>query len=323
MHFDRDFRNPIFVSDTEILKPKPLSAYSFRKLHRVLVEFHDTELQQECCRLADKKSVGDSVCFGYCCVDEQAGLQFHVLVALNRDGSSDYLVSVPEGKEIVLSYSEAKEKIICLTWGYPNVPKNSVERCRHIMEQHEHNPTIMCKDLDSFRDTEFPLDVQLKITNDEGATEKIRFRPMRKISYNMFEGIVLSESQNSTLHKGDTVTAKIIYGERKRAVDLIQYIPVSWSAVNQGDTLGEIGPNDGIVIEDEAYADYCRVTMEDCIRCFAVSCMINENMKHTVFCKKEVAYNIYEDIKNQFQLFFDGYELHELNDFWNDFVSDY
>ena len=84
--FCENFNQPI-LAKFGVYKRKPLSSFSFRKLHRSLIEFHDYELQQICCNLAGVQSVKDELSFGYCCVDEQFGLQIHIIGACNRDGS--------------------------------------------------------------------------------------------------------------------------------------------------------------------------------------------------------------------------------------------
>ena len=325
MSYDRDFNNPLFINK-EIHKYKPLSDFPFRQLHRTLIEFHDIDLQRECCRLIGIEPVGDSVSFGYCCVDEELGIQIYILVILNRNGTSDCVFSLPEGKEIVLSYSEAKDKIACFSNCYPKPFGLAVERSRRIMEQHEHNPTIMCKDLDPFRDVEFPLDILMNISNNKGKTEKVRFRPLKKKAFNVFEGVLLSEPEDSDLHKGDVLVAEIIYNEKRKAIDVIQRVPVCWIPVNQGENLGETGPNEGTVYEDEEYNGFCRITLEDCYDCFAITCVINEDMKHTAFCKSKDAYKLYEEIKKELEFFSELRDLNnfdELSDFWFDFISYY
>ena len=117
-----NFDKPIILK-FGVLKQKPLSSFSFRQLHRALIEFYDYDLQKSCCEIAGVSSVRDYLSFGYCCVDEQAGLQFHIIGACNRDGRLDWWVSVPEEKEIVLSYSDAKDKMISVSDTYAEAIK--------------------------------------------------------------------------------------------------------------------------------------------------------------------------------------------------------
>ena len=55
-----NFNQPIFLH-FGVYKWKPLSSFSFRKLHRSLIEFHDYELQQICCKLAGVPMAADGM----------------------------------------------------------------------------------------------------------------------------------------------------------------------------------------------------------------------------------------------------------------------
>lgn len=329
--FDNNFNQPI-LAKFGVLKWKALSAFSFRQLHRALIEFHDYELQKACCDLAGVQSVKDNLSFGYCCVDEQDGLQFHILGACNRDGRLDWWVSVPDGKEIILSYSDAKDKMISLSDSYVEAIKQCDARCRVLMEQHEKNPTIMLQALDKFRIIEFPLDIQITIPTEVDTQESVLFRPTEVISHDLLRGHLLVEPQlNTKLHKGDSLEVKLIRNEHRQVVAVTQYLPTDWSLANNGSCIGEVGSEGGIIIEDEEYANQyqCRITLEDCTHRFAITCGIYGSMVHTAFCGKENAYTLYDAMKKDLQFICDTFDPDCLEDadnffeFINDFVDRY
>ncbi|MBQ2775488.1 MAG: hypothetical protein IJF40_06355 [Clostridia bacterium] len=328
MTSEYDFNKAVFLKFGPY-KYKPISAYSFRQLHRTIVEFYDYDLQQRCCDLAGVESVGYGLSFAYCCVDEHDGLQFHFLGAYNRDGKgkSDWWVPVPEGKEFVLSYSEANEKLASLSNASLEAMKLCFERCEPIMKKHEKNPTIMCKDFDKFRNIEYPLDVQISIPINDEESEKVWFRPVRKKLRNMYEGVLLGDPQkNTTLHKGDLLTVKFVYADKWRVIDVIQYIPPHWVAVDRGKTIGEIGSESGIIIRDEELSGQARITLEDCKTHFAITCGIYGGMVHTVFCEKEDSHTMYNDMKDDIFYFFENYDeynFEEIDEFFEDFADNY
>lgn len=329
--FYENFNQPI-LAKFGVYKWKPLSSFPFRKLHRALIEFHDYELQQICCTLAGVQSVKDELSFGYCCVDEQFGLQIHIIGACNRDGRSDWWIPVPEEKEFVLSYRDAKDKMITLSDSYPDVIKQCLSRCKSLMEQHEKNPTIMLQALDKFRNIEFPLDIQITIPTEGETQENIMFRPTEVVSYDIMRGHLLDEPQaNTELHKGDSLEIKLIRDEHRRVVAVTQYFPPDWTLVNNGSSIGEFGSEGGIIIEDEEYANLyqCRITLEDCTHHFAITCGIYGGMVHTAFCGKERAYTLYDAMKKDLQFICDTCDpdcLEDTDEFFeliNDFVDRY
>lgn len=329
MYYEK-FDQPI-LAKFGVYKWKPLSSFSFRKLHRALIEFHDYELQQKCCELAGVQSVKDELSFGYCCFDEQLGLQFYILGACNRDGKSlDWWVSVPEGKEIVLSYDEAKDKMISLSDSYPVAITKCLSRCRQLMEKHEKNPTIMLQELDKFRSMEFPLDIRITIPAESEAQETVLFRPTELLSSDFLRGYLLEDPRSNTeLHAGDILDVKLIRNEYRRVVAVTQYLPTTWISADNGNWIGKVGSEGGIVLEDDEYAGQCRITLEDCTHHFTITCGIYGSMMHTAFCGKERAYALYDEMKQELQYICDTCNLDsptDVDDFYeliDDFVSRY
>lgn len=326
-----NFNQPIFLH-FGVYKWKPLSSFSFRKLHRSLIEFHDCELQQICCKLAGVQSVKDELSFGYCCVDEQFGLQIYILGTCNRGGRSDWWVPVPEEKELVLSYHDAKDKMITLSGLYPEVIGRCLSRCKTLMEQHEKNSTIMLQALDKFRNIEFPLDIHITIPAEDETQENILFRPTEVIFNDIIRGYLLDEPRaNTELHIKDSLEVKLIRDEHRQVVSVTQYLPMDWLLVNNGSSIGEFGSNGGIIMEDEEYVSQyqCRITLEDCTEYFAITCGIQESMVHTAFCGKESAYTTYNAMKKDLQYICDtcaSDRLDEADDFFeliDDFVDRY
>lgn len=329
--FYENFNQPI-LAKFGVYKWKLLSSFPFRKLHRSLIEFHDYELQQLCCSLAGVQSAKDELSFGYCCVDEQFGLQIYILGACNRDGRLDWWVPIPEGKEFVLSYHDANEKMITLSDSYPEVVKQCLSRCKSLMERHEKNPTIMLKELDKFRNIEFPLDIQITIPTEGETQENVMFRPIEVVSYDIIRGHLLDEPQaNTELHKGDSLEVKLIRDEHRRVVAVTQYLPTDWTLVNNGSSIGEVGSEGGIIVEDEEYANLyqCRITLEDCTHHFSITCGIYGSMVHTAFCGKESAYTLFDAMKKDLQFICDTCDpdcLEDTDEFFeliNDFVDRY
>ena len=68
---------------------------------------------------------------------------------------------------------------------------------------------------------------------------------------------------------------------------------------------GAIGSENGIVLEDEEYADSCRITLEKCPRYYAITCGVYGAMAHTVFCDFDNCKNIYNAMKSELQAFID------------------
>lgn len=302
MH-DENFKQPILLK-FGVVKSKPLSSFSFRKLHRALIEFRDRDLQLACCELAGVESVGDALSFGYCCVDEHEGLQFHILGAFNRDGRLDCWVPVPEGKEIVLSYHDAKDKMISLADSYETAVRECLPRCKQLMEQHEKNPTIMMKALDKLRSIEFPLDIQVTIPSENETEETVLFRPTERLPHSWLRGVLLEEPQaNASLHKGDFLDVKLIFGEWGRVVKATQQLLPDWTPTEDGIYIGDLGPSGGMILEDEEYDGRCRITLEydpdsrdDCAE-ISVDIYTSEYIAYAKGYGLKQAYEKYEAIK--------------------------
>lgn len=62
----------------------------------------------------------------------------------------------------------------------------------------------------------------------------------------------------------------------------------------------------GLILEDEEYADSCRITLEKCPMYYAITCGVYGAMVHTVFCDLENYKNIYRAMKRELQEFIDG-----------------
>ncbi len=72
-----------------------------------------------------------------------------------------------------------------------------------------------------------------------------------------------------------------------------------WIPIDSGETLGQTGSEDGIILKDEEYKGLCRITLEQCPKYYAVTCGIYGLMFHTAFGQID----LYEKMKRDLQEF--------------------
>ena len=83
------------------------------------------------------------------------------------------------------------------------------------------------------------------------------------------------------------------------------------------------GVNGGVIISDEEYAGACRVTLETCPGCHAITCGVYGSMVHTVFCSKDPR-DKYKEIKTVLKNFVDSEpDANAMAKFCNDFVNSF
>ena len=68
---------------------------------------------------------------------------------------------------------------------------------------------------------------------------------------------------------------------------------------------GDRGSEGGTVLADEEYKGSCRITLEKCESCCAVTCGIYGAMVHTAFADGESCLAMYEEMKRDLQEFLD------------------
>lgn len=96
-----------------------------------------------------------------------------------------------------------------------------------------------------------------------------------------------------------------------------------WNKIQNGATIGQIGSESGVIIEEE-YSESCRITLERCEKYYAITCGIYGAMVHTVFCDAESCRKTYANMKRDLQAFIDADTTTEEEvDFYEWFVSTY
>ena len=68
---------------------------------------------------------------------------------------------------------------------------------------------------------------------------------------------------------------------------------------------GTIGSEGGLIIADEEYKEACRITLEKCEKCYAITCGIYGAMAHTAFAGEEDHQAKYDEMKAELQSFID------------------
>jgi len=84
-----------------------------------------------------------------------------------------------------------------------------------------------------------------------------------------------------------------------------------WYIFNDGKTIGQIGSENGMIINDEEYKNSCRITIEKdgCTAPFSITCGVYGLMCHSVFSKSEIdVKSKYEDMKLELQEFIESNE---------------
>lgn len=81
-----------------------------------------------------------------------------------------------------------------------------------------------------------------------------------------------------------------------------------WKPVQNHETIGQVGSENGIIIADEEYKDNCRITLEkEGYTPYGITCGIYGLMVHTVFAsEKTEAEQKYEAMKKELQEFVDS-----------------
>ncbi len=59
-----------------------------------------------------------------------------------------------------------------------------------------------------------------------------------------------------------------------------------WKQIEDGKTVGTKGSENGIIILDEEYKEYCRITLEKTEKYYAINCGVFSTL-HTVFVSEE------------------------------------
>lgn len=75
-----------------------------------------------------------------------------------------------------------------------------------------------------------------------------------------------------------------------------------WDNIYQPDQIGSEG---GLIVLDEEYKDYCRITLEKCERYYAITCGVYGGMMHTAFCNSAQYQETYNNMKKDLQEFID------------------
>ena len=81
----------------------------------------------------------------------------------------------------------------------------------------------------------------------------------------------------------------------------------------------------GKVLKDEEYRGECRITLERCPDCDAITCGVYGDMVHTAFAHPGESQEKYEDMKRDLQDFIDRdvEDLHERSAFYRQFTEKY
>lgn len=84
-----------------------------------------------------------------------------------------------------------------------------------------------------------------------------------------------------------------------------------WKPAENGKAIGQTGSENGIILEDEEYADSCRITLEKDgnIAPFSITCGVYGVMFHTTFSSNETdAKEKYEGMKKELEAFIQSNE---------------
>lgn len=82
-----------------------------------------------------------------------------------------------------------------------------------------------------------------------------------------------------------------------------------WNPTENGETIGQVGSENGIIIEDEEYQDSCRITLEKdgVLAPFSITCGVYGLMVHTAFAGDKIeADGKYTEMKKELQTFIDS-----------------
>ena len=67
---------------------------------------------------------------------------------------------------------------------------------------------------------------------------------------------------------------------------------------------GQQGSEGGVILVDEEYQGACRLTLERCLKYYAITCGVYGAMVHTVFCGDDHQ-SVYAAMKQELQKFID------------------
>jgi len=95
-----------------------------------------------------------------------------------------------------------------------------------------------------------------------------------------------------------------------------------WCLFKDGETLGQVGSENGTIIADEEYSNSCRITIEKggCAAPFSITCGVYGLMCHTAFSESELdVKRKYEKMKQELQAFLESND--DENDWCDKFTS--
>jgi len=72
-----------------------------------------------------------------------------------------------------------------------------------------------------------------------------------------------------------------------------------WIDYKAGNTVGETGSENGIILRDQEFNGGCRITLERCPKYHAITCGVYGAMVHTVFRSPETADDTFEAMKKE------------------------
>ena len=87
---------------------------------------------------------------------------------------------------------------------------------------------------------------------------------------------------------------------------------------------GAVGSENGEILSDEEYKNSCRITLEKCEKCYAITCGIYGGMVHTTFSDLSHYQAMYDDMKKDLQEFIDKEtSANEEFSFYREFTTKY
>lgn len=97
-----------------------------------------------------------------------------------------------------------------------------------------------------------------------------------------------------------------------------------WKRIDSGVTIGQVGSENGVIVEDEEYKESCRITLEKCEKYYAITCGIYGAMAHTAFCDENNSKQLYNAMKEELQVFIDKHTtMDEELEFYESFTRKY
>lgn len=99
---------------------------------------------------------------------------------------------------------------------------------------------------------------------------------------------------------------------------------LDWIIYGDGDTIGSVGSENGVILRDEEYDGECRITLEKCSRYYAITCGIYGEMVHTAFCDPEEGNAVFDAMKDDLANFLsEEHTDDQACDFYDDFCHKY